>query len=435
MINPLFRFKTTNLFSLMTALLLSFSTQSFAKEIDRIVAIVNDDIVTRTELAKELSIIKQQQSQMRFPSDDILNKQVLERLILKRIQQQLANINNIAIDDETLNNTVLGIAKQNNMSLSEFHDALSSDGMDFEYFRENIRNEIVLRKLRQRFVDNQVSISEQEIDNAMANQKTQGHSGDEYQVGHILVATPEAASASQIAEAEQRAETIRNELLSGDDFSQSAIKNSNGQQALQGGDLGWRKINELPSLFSKLILKMENDEISKLIRSPSGFHIIKLLDHRSGERHVIAQTKIRHLLIKPDALINEEQAHQKLLEIRARIVNGEDFSELAREFSDDKGSAANGGDLGWASPGEMVPVFEKAMDSLSIDELSSAVKSQFGWHLLQVQARRNHDDTERFNRDKVRQAIYQQKIEETYQAWLRRLRSEAYVKNLLNPQG
>jgi len=435
MINPLFRFNTTSLFLLMTALLLSFSTQSFAKEIDRIVAIVNDDIVTRTELAKELSIIKQQQSQMRFPSDDILNKQVLERLILKRIQQQLANINNIAIDDETLNNTVLGIAKQNNMSLSEFHDALSSDGMDFEYFRENIRNEIVLRKLRQRFVDNQVSISEQEIDNAMANQKTQGHSGDEYQVGHILVAIPEAASASQIAEAEQRAETIRNDLLSGDEFSQSAIKNSNGQQALQGGDLGWRKINELPSLFSKFILKMENDEISKLIRSPSGFHIIKLLDHRSGERHVIAQTKIRHLLIKPDALINEEQAHQKLLEIRARIVNGEDFSELAREFSDDKGSAANGGDLGWASPGEMVPVFEKAMDSLSIDELSSAVKSQFGWHLLQVQARRNHDDTERFNRDKVRQAIYQQKIEETYQAWLRRLRSEAYVKNLLNPQG
>jgi len=432
--NPLFRFKTICSLSFMAALLLSIPVQSIASEIDRIVAIVNEDIITKTELAKELSVIKQQ-SQMRLPSDDILNKQVLERLILKRIQQQLADINNITIDDETLNNTLLGIAKQNNMSLSEFHDALSRDGMDFEYFRENIRNEIVLRKLRQRFVDNQVTISEQEIDNAMANQKTQGRSGDEYQIGHILISIPEAASARQIADAEQRASNIQKDLLSGEDFSQSAIKNSDGQQALQGGDLGWRKISELPSLFTNVILKMENNELSELIRSPSGFHIIKLLDHRSGERHVIAQTKIRHILIKPDELLDEEQAHQKLLEIRSRVVDGEDFSTLAREFSADKGSAANGGDLGWASPGEMVPVFEKAMDTLAINELSDAVKSQFGWHLMQVQARRNHDDTERFNRDKARQLIYQQKIEESYTAWLRRLRSEAYIKNMLNPQG
>jgi len=406
-------------------------------EVDRIVAIVNDDVITQQELQQEINVITQQQrlQNLPLPPTSILNDKILERLIIKRIQQQLASSNGIHVDDVLLNETLHNIARQNNMTLSQFHDALQSDGLDFEHFRANIRDEITFRQLRQRHVESRILISDQEIDNFIRSQQAQGGADQEYHLAHILVAVPEAASPQQIHEAQQKANDILSQLQEGADFQQLAIQYSDGQQALQGGDLGWRRSAEVPSLFADAIQVMSREEasseLSDLIRSPSGFHIIKLLDQRGGKRHIITQTQTRHILISPDALTSDDDARNKLLELTKQINNGADFSTLAREYSDDKGTASQGGDLGWVDPGSMVADFEQAMIALNPGQLSPPVKTRFGWHLIEVLARRQHDDTEDFNRNQAQQLIFQRKAEEAYTSWLQRLRAEAYVENRL----
>ncbi len=399
-------------------------------EIDRVVAIVNDDVITDSELQQRIDAILLQMRQQKasLPPRSVLKKQVLERIIINRIQLQLAAANGMRVDDETLNQTISRIAEQNGMTISEFRDVIEQDGYSFAQFRENMREEIIITRLRQRQVDSRISVSEKEVENFLINQKTQGNANDEYHLSHILIALPEGASPTQIKAAQEKAQQVLDEIRQGKNFDMEAMMVSDGQQALKGGDLGWRKAGELPTIFAAVAQDMKPGEISDLIRSPSGYHIIKLLEYRDAERHMITQTQARHILIRTDDLTTDEHAKNLLLEIKKRAVNGEDFAVLAKTYSDDTATATNGGDLGWVSKGKMVPEFEKVMLAQAPGSISDPIQTQFGWHIIEILGRREIDDTEEFNRNKVRELIYQRKIEETNVNWLRRLRDESYVE-------
>jgi peptidyl-prolyl cis-trans isomerase SurA len=401
-----------------------------AIELDRIVAIVDSNVITASELNDQIATIRLQLSQqnMQMPSRQTLQKQVLERAILEQIQLQLAETNGIRIDDESLNQTISSIASQNNMTLSQFRDTLQEDGYDFTNFRENTRKEIILRRLRQQYVDSRIIITDQEVDTYLATLRRQDSGSDEYHIGHILIALPDAATTEQIQQAQEKANSILSLLKEGGDFSQVAVSSSDGQQALSGGDLGWRKAGELPTLFGELVPRMKPGEISSLIRSPSGFHIIKLIDHRTGEKHMVTQTRARHILVRTSALTTDQKAEDMLNDVRRRLAAGEDFATLAQSISEDKATASRGGDLGWVEPGEMIPDFEMAMNRLLPGSISDPIKTRFGWHLIEVLERREHDDTEEFTRENARDVIYRRKIEEGAEEWLRRLRDEAYVE-------
>jgi peptidyl-prolyl cis-trans isomerase SurA len=399
-------------------------------ELDRIVAVVNDDVILNSELNQRMRTVLEQlrQQGMSPPPAEVLEKQVLERLILNRLQLQLAGENGIRVDDNTLNRTLRDIAKRNKLSLSEFKGILERDGYDFGAFREDIRQELTLSQLRQREVETHIKVTDREVDDFLLTQAVQSGKEDQYRLAHILVAVPEAPSPEQIATARAKGEKILQELSEGADFSQVAVAVSDGQQALKGGDLGWRKANELPTLFAEVVPQMQPGDVSGLIRSPSGFHIVKLMEVRRGERLFITQTHARHILISPNELTSDEDAKIRLQQIKTRVENGEDFAELARANSEDAGTAVNGGDLGWVSPGDVVPQFQAAMDSLEPGQISDPFRTPFGWHIVQVLRRRHRDSTEQVRRARAKELIRQRKLEEEVQSWLRRLRDEAYVE-------
>ena len=410
-------------------------------KIDSIVAIVNDTVITHSELEDQTRTIRQQLRQQNTPAPDsaVLQKQVLERLITSRLQLQLAASTGIRVDDDTLNRAINRIAEQNKLSLTEFRSLLEKDGFSFDKFREDIRGEITITRLRQRQVDSRITVTDQEVAQFLAVQARQGKSDDEYRVGHILIALPEAASPEKIQAARQKAEKILEKLQAkvgastgGADFKETAIAMSDGQQALEGGDLGWRSAGQVPSLFAAQVPAMKVGDLSGIIRSSGGFHIIKLLDYRGGKRHTSTQTLARHILIRTTELITDDDASIRLEQLAQRIKKGEDFAELARTYSDDKVSAAKGGSLDWVSPGDMVPVFEQAMNELQLTQISAPFRSEFGWHIVQAQERREHDDTEEYTRAQAQEALRSRKIEEESQNWLRRLRDEAYVEYRLD---
>lgn len=418
---------------LLLAVLVIFPASGIAKseKLDFIVAIVNEDIITRYELDKEIKTVFRQLRQRgtNIPDSDSLEKQVLKRLVLQRIQLQTAKRIHIQVTDETLNSAIENIAKQNKIVIDDFPGVLEREGVNYSDFRERIRNDLVIGRLQQRQVRNRVIVTEQEIKNFQDNQRVQGTASDEYKLGHILVVLPEAASAEEIQKARKEAEGILKQLADGSDFSQLAITASAGQQALSGGDLGWRKVTQLPIIFANVVLTMKAGDVSSLIRSPSGFHIIKLMDKRSNEpQHIVQQTKARHILIKTTDNVSSEQAKIRLQQLKQRIDDGEDFAVLAMAHSDDKKSAQLGGDLGWVTPGSMVKKFEVTMNGLSLGQMAAPFKSRFGWHLLQVLQRRQHDDTENFKQNKTRELIRQRKMEPALENWLRRIRDEAFVE-------
>ena len=401
---------------------------------DHIVAVVENDIIMQSELDTKLRTVvgQMQQQGIQLPSSSVLETQVLERMILTKIQLQRAEETGIRVDDETLNRTISNIAAENKVSLSQFRDILEEDGFSYEQFRENIRNEIIISRLRQRQVDNRISISTKEIDNALSNMEFQGKTETEYQLSHILISLPEAPTPDEEEQARLVATKVLGDLKAGQDFALMATTFSDGQRALEGGDLGWRKKNEIPTLFSTQIASMEKGDISDLIESSSGYHIVKLADVRSSEKHMITQTKARHILIRLDELTTEDDAKIRLNQLKTRLEGGDDFAELARSHSDDTVSAADGGDLGWSSPGRLVSQFENVMNQLEINEISDPFKTQFGWHILQVLGHREYDDTENIRRTKASEAIRRRKSEEAHQNWLRHLRDEAYVEYRLN---
>ncbi len=430
--NKLCHLVIVTLLAVPPMLLASTGTENIV-ELESIAAIVNNDVISSSELTRKTREIEERlrQNSTPLPSESVLRQQVLENLITQHLQLQIAHRAGIRVNDEMLNRAVRNIATQNKISLEQFRDVLEKDGYDYTRFRENLRNDIAIDRLRQRQVDNRITVSEEEIDNFLANLKAQGVTDQAYHLGHILIAVPEAARPEQIQAAQQKAEQILEKLRAGADFAQMAVSISDDPQALQGGDLGWRKAGQLPSLFADTVVKMQPGKISNLIRSPSGFHIIKLLEKRDEQSQVITQTRARHILIRPNELTPEQEVKNRLLQLKQRIEAGDDFATLARSNSEDPGSTAAGGDLNWVDPGTMVPEFEQQMTKLEVNQISEPFKSRFGWHIVQVLERRNHDDQGKTRRSKVRELIRQRKIEQETQNWLRQLRDEAYVENRL----
>jgi peptidyl-prolyl cis-trans isomerase SurA len=404
--------------------------------LNHIAATVNDDVIMQSELDSRVEMVIEQLHKQgaQLPPESALKKQVLDRLILENLQLQMAERSGIRIDDETLNKNLRTLASQNGMTLDQFRQVLEKDGYDYIAFRENFRNQLTMNRVRQQMVDNRVEVTEQEVDHLLATAASFNDQNREYYLAHILVSVPEAASPEQIQAAQKRVDDILARLKAGADFAQMAIAESDGQQALEGGDLGWRKTGQLPSFFSGVVGELQKGQISDPIRSPSGFHLVKIVDIRGDERHVTQQTKARHILLRPDTLTSEAETKIRIQQLRDRIAQGEDFAKLARANSQDPGSGSEGGDLGWVTPGQMVPEFEKAMDELKVGEVSQPVESRFGWHLIQVLDRREQDNTENYQRTRARESIRQRKTDEELEIWLRRLRDESYVEYHLDEQ-
>jgi len=405
-----------------------------AQELNRIVAVVDEDVVTALELqARTKDIIRRlRDAGTRLPPRDTLEKQVLDRLILERLQLNRARQMGVRIEDGAVNNVVSNIAGENGLPLDQFRRTLERDGYDFAQFRENIRREMVISRLRQRLIKNRVKVSEQEARNYLGRVGSRDTMNKEFQLAHILIAVPQAPSPQQVQEAKQKAENILKELRQGADFSESAVAYSDGQQALKGGDLGWRKKGQLPTIFSDKVVNMERGDVSDLIRSPSGFHILKLVDERGGNKHVVQQTRARHILIRTNEVTSDGVAKARLERLRRRILNGADFGELAKAHSDDKGSAVQGGELGWASPGQMVPEFEEKMQQTPVGKISEPFKSSFGWHIVQPLERRDYDNTEEYRLSQAREQLHKRKADEEIEKWLRQLRDQAYVEYRLD---
>lgn len=401
-----------------------------AETLDTIVAIVDDDVVMSSELQRQIERVRGEATHRgaQLPPDSILSKQVLERLILMKIQLQLAEQSGIKVDDNILNRAISNIASENNMSLETFRETLENENIDFNQFREDIRKEIILSRLRQSQIDNRVFVSDREVDNYLATQSQQGKAADEFHIKHILIAIPDGADEQQIESLQEKAETVLAKLKAGDDFATVASQVSDAGNVTDGGDLGWMSANDVPSLFRSTVAQMKQGEFSDLIRDNSGFHIIKLQNKRTSDVHIIHQTRARHILIRPNELISDDEAQTRLQQLKVRIEGGDQFAELAKSHSDDNGTAVDGGELGWVSPGDTVPEFEKVMNSLNEGQISDPFKSQFGWHIIQVLEHRDHDGTEEVTRATARAAVKKRKTEDEYQSWLIRLRDEAYVE-------
>lgn len=407
----------------------TFAATARAELVDRIVAVVNDSVLLQSELDQAMQSARGQirSRGVAVPADDILRPQVLERVILTRLQTQRASQAGVRIDDRELNDILNNIAKQNRMTLAQLAESVKSDGIDFLALREQVRDEVLIARLRQREVESRVAVTEQDVDLYLANQGTNANT--EYHLMHILVSIPDGANSDEREKRRQRADGLLKRLRDGEDFAQVAISSSDGQQALQGGDLDWRRAADLPSVFASAAAKLKPDEVSDIIETGSGFHLIKLAGTRGGdERLTVLETHSQHILLQNNALRTEDQSRVQAQNLYERIQKGEDFSKLAKEFSDDPGSKNSGGDLGWQAPGVFAPDFQAQLDLLEPGQISPPFHTQFGWHVAKVLERRTRDMTEESRRGRARQAIHERKAAEEYDIWLRRLRDEAYVE-------
>jgi peptidyl-prolyl cis-trans isomerase SurA len=418
----------------LAALLLGATVQAQTPKAivaDRIVAVVNDEAITLNELRARLAVVERQlRSQgTSLPPRNVLEKQLLERMIIDRLQLQFAKETSTHVDDGQLDAALRRIAENNHMNLPEFRAALEKDGITWAKFREEIREEMTIARLREREVDNRITISEGEIDNFLASPESASGANEELNLAHILLRVPEQASPDQLLRIRSRAEQALLQVRRGDDFAKVAASFSDAPDALSGGSIGLRPVSRLPGLYAEAAQKLAPGEVSGILRSPAGLHIIKLIDRRGGAvaAQSVRQTHARHILIKVNDLVPEAEAKRKLEVLKERLDNGADFAELAKLNSNDL-SASKGGDLGWLYPGDTVPDFEKAMDALKVNEISQPVRSQFGWHLIQVLGRRVGDASQERQRQLARQTLRERKSDEAYQEWLRQMRDGAYVE-------
>jgi peptidyl-prolyl cis-trans isomerase SurA len=399
--------------------------------LDRIAAVVNDGVVLTSELDEQTEevIARLRQQNTELPPRNVLRQQILERLVVEEIQMQRAGRLGIQVSDEMLNGALADVAQRNNMSFADLPRELERQGVDYRVYRDEIRKQLTLQLLRQRDVIGRINISPRELDQAMARQQNAPDLNSEYNVSHILVSVPVSATPEQIQARESRAKEVFDKAKGGQDFAQLAVTYSDSTTNIEGGSLGWRKGSQLPSIVSDAIAKMKAGDISDPIRTPSGFHLFRLNEVRGGtQQSVVSQVHARHILLRTSELEDDQTIQQKLAAIRKRIVDGgEDFGAIAAVTSQDPGSGAQGGDLGWAGPGTFVPEFEQQLDQLKENEITEPFKTQFGWHIIQLLGRRVHDITQ----DKVRQQVFAQlresKAEEETELWLRRLRDEAFV--------
>jgi peptidyl-prolyl cis-trans isomerase SurA len=398
--------------------------------VDRIVAVVNSEVVTSGEVAERVKTVTQQLRQQGtpLPPDELLQKQVLERMIMDRLQIQLAKETALRVDDLQLDRTIARVADGNKMSLTQFRQTLERDGIQFDKFREEVRNEILLSRLREREVDNRIVVTDNEIDYFLSQQDASPAAATEFNLNHIMLRLSEQASPEEVNRQRARAEQVLLQLREGADFSKLAVSFSDAPDALQGGVMGWRSRDRLPDLFAQALDGLKPGEVSAVIRSPAGFHLLKLIDRRGGGAPaIVEQTHARHILVKTSEIVSEADAKRKLNNIRERIANGADFGDLAKLNSDDS-SSIKGGDLGWIYPGDTVPEFERAMNGLAVGQLSEPFASPFGWHLVQVLERRKTDVSGERKRQEARLILRERKVDEAYQEWLRQLRDRAFVE-------
>jgi peptidyl-prolyl cis-trans isomerase SurA len=398
-------------------------------KLDRIVAVVNNEVITRNSLEERtrLALKQLQQRGTAPPPRGVLERQLLERMITDWVQLHFARETGLRVDDVELERALGRIAEENKLSMPQLRAALERDGVPFNRFREDIRNEIILARLREREVNNKIVVTESEIDNFISTQQAQEGKSSEYNLSHILIVVPEQASPEQIQQRQSRAEQALAQLRGGADFRQIAATFSEAPDALQGGAMGWREASRLPALFVDALKGMRTGEISPLLRSANGFHILRLDDQRGSQAPVIVQqTRARHILVKTNELVSENDARNRLANLKERLDNKANFAELARVHSEDT-SASKGGDLGWISPGDTVPEFERAMNALKPGEIGGPVRSPFGWHLIEVLERRNEDMSKERLRLMARQALRERKSDEAYQEWVRQLRDQAFI--------
>jgi len=406
------------------------------EELDSIVAVVNNDVVVRSELEHQVALVipEIQGRGTSLPPRADLERQVLERLILKRLQLQRAEALGITVDDAMLTEAVTNIAARNGMTLEELEATLEAGGVRYDDFAADTRLELLTTRLQAQEVIKNIQVTDQEVQRFLAREASRLIERTEVHLGHILIAVPEGAPTATVEKAKAAGEDLLRRLRAGADFAQLAVQFSDGRQALEGGDLGWFPISQVPSLAETVARELDKGEVSELLRSPSGFHLIKLVDFKGSEPKILTQTQARHILIRTNEIVSDDDARIRLDQLRIRILGGDDFATLARSHSDDTGSALKGGDLGWLNPGDTVSEFEKAMAELAPGEVSEAFKTQFGWHIVQVLERRTQDTTDEIMRVKAREAIRERKAEEAIELWLRELRDQAYVEIRL-PEG
>ncbi len=414
---------------LLAASQFSFA-QSNAVSLDRVVAIVDKDVVLESELNdRKASILERLQGQyQQLPPEDILNKQILDQLILERIELAMAERYEIKVDEPEIDEAIGRILQKNQITMAQLEADLQRQGLTLDGLRKQMRNELTISHLQQGIVNSRIKVTDQDINNFLASSDGKYATSPDFHIGHILIAVPSSADADTIAAAEKQANDIYQKLQSGSEFSQMAITYSNDQAALQGGDIGWRKLAQLPELFGNQMANLAVGQVSKPFRSGAGFHILKNIEQRGGGEQLVEQTHARHILIKTSEIMDDAQARQKLLDIKARIEKGEDFAKLARDNSEDTGSMLSGGDLGWATPGMFVPEFEEAMRNTAIGGITRPFKSQFGWHILQVLERRKEDMSDKMKRNQAANVLRSRRFDEEFQLWLTQIREEAYVE-------
>jgi peptidyl-prolyl cis-trans isomerase SurA len=398
--------------------------------LDRVVAIVDEDVVLESELNDRLqavlSRLKGQYSQL--PEESVLRKQVLEQLIVERVELGLAKRYDIKVEEEEIDQAIERVREKSQMTNEELVADLKRQGLSLNGLRAQIRDELTINHLQQGVVSNRIKVSPQEIDNFLASSDGKFATSPDYHIGHILIAVPSSADAETIAEAEKKAKDIHQKLMGGADFAQMAIANSNDQAALQGGDIGWRKLAQLPELFGNQLAGLKEGSVTAPFRSGAGFHILKNIEQRGGGQQLIEQTHARHILVKTSEIMDDNQAREKLLALKDKVEKGEDFAKLARENSEDTGSLLSGGDLGWSTPGMFVASFEETMANTPVGKISRPFKSQFGWHILQVLERRKEDMSEQMKRNQAQNVIRSRRFDEEFQLWLTQIREEAFVE-------
>ncbi|MFN3712518.1 MAG: peptidylprolyl isomerase [Alcanivoracaceae bacterium] len=397
--------------------------------LDRIVAVVDDSVIMASELDERINDIRRNlRAEGRAqPPEPILRSQVLERMVVERIQLDQAKRLGIKVDDTSLNDALSGIARQSGFNLDEFAGHLREEGYDWAQFREQVRHDMMINQLRQRRVSQRIRITEGELDRFMNSEMARQLFEAEFRLGHILVAIPDGGSMDQLALAESKADDLVRRLRTGEDFADIASEHSDSQSALEGGDLGWRPAAQWPSLFTDAVISLRAGELVGPLRAANGYHILKMIDRRGDSQTLVDQFHVRHILIRPTTLRSDEEARRLIGELSNRIAQGEDMARLAREFSDDPGSARSGGSLEWVTPGEMVGEFDRLMQSSPVGQVSEPFRTEYGWHILRVDAIRTADMSDEFRRLRARQALHQRRFTEELESWLTELRQDAYV--------
>ena len=432
------RFLSTLIPALCLALLGAGTAHSQTRELtttgdllDRVAAVVDDGVVLQSELDEQVIMITERLKgqKLDLPPENVLRQQVLERLVLQEIQMQRAEKANLKVPDEALNSAMQDVAQRNNIPLAQLPEALQAQGIDYASYRDAMRKELTLTLLRQRDVIQRISVTPREIDQYLEKQKNAPEQSGEYNVSHILIAVSQAATPEQLESADKKAEDVYKRAKGGEDFAKLAVAYSNSQTALDGGALGWRKGSELPTFLNDVIARLKPGEVSQPLRTPTGYHIVRLNEVRGTNQQVIVeQTHARHILMKPNELQDDATVRQKLSALRERIQKGEDFAGLAQISSEDPGSASEGGDLGWTNPGSFVPEFEQELGKLKENEISEPFRTQYGWHIAQVLGRRQFDNTDELKRRHAAEAIRASHADEETELWMRRLRDETYVE-------